>query len=107
VPGAGNGCAERIDHQGGVAISETQFPRLLLASCTLCLCGEIRLRALKFPSGPCYLPTRMIWPSGFVEPPLFSTLIANAAADSIGAAGWKLVRISPLFGTDKTPALTG
>jgi hypothetical protein len=34
-----------------------------------------------------YLPTKMIWPSGFEAPPAFSTLIANAAADSIGLTG--------------------
>ena len=54
-----------------------------------------------------YLPTRMIWPSGFGAPPVFSTLMANAAADSMGVAVWKLVRIKPSFGTAKTPALTG
>src|SRR5215469_10237059 len=41
APGAGNGCAERINHQGGAAISEPQFCCLLLASCALCHCGEI------------------------------------------------------------------
>ena len=35
------------------------------------------------------------------------TLMANAAADSMGVVVWKLVRIKPSFGTAKTPALTG
>jgi hypothetical protein len=54
-----------------------------------------------------YLPTRITCPSGLEEPPAFSTLIANAAADSTGVTVSKLVRISPSLGTAKTPALTG
>ena len=54
-----------------------------------------------------YLPTRITCPSGLDEPPAFSTLIANAAADSTGVTVSKLVRISPSLGTAKTPALTG
>ena len=54
-----------------------------------------------------YLPTRIIWPSGLRAPPVFSTLIAKAAADSMGAVGWKLARINPSLGTAKIPALTG
>ena len=63
---------------------------------------------LIFASRPVvYFPTRITCPSGLGDPPAFSTLIANAAADSTGVTVSKLVRISPLFGTAKTPALTG
>ena len=54
-----------------------------------------------------YLPTRITCPSGLGDPPAFSTLIANAAADSTGVTVSKLVRIKPSFGTVRTPALTG
>jgi hypothetical protein len=64
----------------------------------------VRLLACRF----FYWLTRTIFPTGEIEPPLGSRLMANLATAAIGLPAVKVVRLAPVEGsTWNIPALTG